>query len=60
MRQAFSLAIDRAALVNVVFNDMNVPTIQAVPADSPFYDADLKVPRARRREGQGAAGRRPG
>ena len=31
-------------LVNVVFNDMNVPTIQAVPADSPFYDADLKVP----------------
>ena len=44
VRQAFSLAIDRAALVNVVFNDMNVPTIQAVPADSPFYDADLKVP----------------
>jgi peptide/nickel transport system substrate-binding protein len=30
--------------VNVVFNDMNVPTIQAVPAGSPFYDADLKVP----------------
>jgi peptide/nickel transport system substrate-binding protein len=44
VRQAFSLAIDRAALVNVVFNDMNVPTIQAVPAGSPFYDADLKVP----------------
>jgi len=44
VRQAFSLAIDRAALVNVVFNDMVVPTIQAVPASSPFYDADLKVP----------------
>jgi peptide/nickel transport system substrate-binding protein len=44
VRQAFSLAIDRAALVNVVFNDMNVPAMQAVPASSPFYDADLKVP----------------
>lgn len=44
VRQAFSLAIDRAALVNVVFNDMNVPTVQSVPAASPFYDADLKVP----------------
>jgi peptide/nickel transport system substrate-binding protein len=44
VRQAFSLSIDRAALVNVVFNDMNMPTIQAVPEDSPFYDADLKVP----------------
>ncbi len=44
VRQAFSLAIDRAALVNVVFNDMNVPTMQAVPTASPFYDADLKVP----------------
>jgi peptide/nickel transport system substrate-binding protein len=44
VRQAFSLSIDRAALVNVVFNDMNVPGMQAVPAASPFYDADLKVP----------------
>jgi peptide/nickel transport system substrate-binding protein len=44
VRQAFSLAIDRAALVNVVFNDMNAPAIQAVSASSPFYDADLKVP----------------
>jgi peptide/nickel transport system substrate-binding protein len=44
VRQAFSLAIDRAALVNVVFNDMVVPTMQAVPASSPFYDPDLKVP----------------
>jgi peptide/nickel transport system substrate-binding protein len=44
VRQAFSLAIDRDALVNVVFNGMYAPTIQAVPASSPFYDADLKVP----------------
>jgi peptide/nickel transport system substrate-binding protein len=44
VRQAFSLAIDRAALVNVVFNDMNVPTMQAVPVASPFYDAALTVP----------------
>jgi peptide/nickel transport system substrate-binding protein len=44
VRQAFSLAIDRAALVNVVFNNMDVPAMQAVPAGSPFYDADLKVP----------------
>jgi len=27
-----------------VFNDMNVPTMQAVPVASPFYDAELKVP----------------
>ena len=39
VRQAFSLAIDRQALVNVVFNGMNVPTMQAVPTSSPFYDA---------------------
>jgi peptide/nickel transport system substrate-binding protein len=44
VRQALDLAIDRAALVNVVFNDMYAPTVQAVPASSPFYDADLKVP----------------
>ncbi len=44
VRQAFSLAIDRAALVNVVFNGMNTPTMQAVPMSSPFYDPKLKVP----------------
>lgn len=44
VRQALSLAIDRAALVKVVFNDMYAPGIQAVPPDSPFYDAALKVP----------------
>jgi peptide/nickel transport system substrate-binding protein len=44
VRQAFDLAIDRAALVNVVFSDMDAPTVQAVPENSPFYDAALKVP----------------
>jgi peptide/nickel transport system substrate-binding protein len=44
VRQAFSLAIDRAALVNVVFNGMNTPAMQAVPNSSPFYDPALKVP----------------
>jgi len=44
VRQAFSLAIDRAALVQVVFNGMYAPAMQAVSASSPFYDADLKVP----------------
>jgi peptide/nickel transport system substrate-binding protein len=44
VRQALDLAIDRRALVNVVFNDMYVPSVQAVPPSSPFYDPDLKVP----------------
>jgi len=44
VRQAFDLAIDRAALVKVVYNDMYAPTVQAVPASSPFYDAALTVP----------------
>jgi peptide/nickel transport system substrate-binding protein len=44
VRQALDLAIDRAALVNVVFNDMYAPTVQAVTASSPYYDANLKVP----------------
>ena len=44
VRQAFSLAIDRNALVQVVFNGMYAPTMQAVPASSPFYDPALTVP----------------
>jgi peptide/nickel transport system substrate-binding protein len=44
VRQALSLAIDRAALVKVVYNDMYAPNMQAVPTSSPFYDASLKVP----------------
>jgi peptide/nickel transport system substrate-binding protein len=44
VRQALSLAIDRATLVKVVFNDMYAPGVQAVPQTSPFYDPALKVP----------------
>jgi peptide/nickel transport system substrate-binding protein len=44
VRQALDLAIDRAALVKVVYNDMYTPTVQAVPSTSPFYDAALPVP----------------
>ncbi|MBN8896711.1 MAG: ABC transporter substrate-binding protein, partial [Rhodospirillales bacterium] len=44
VRQALDLAIDRKALVNVVFADMFAPNVQAVPSSSPFYDANVKVP----------------
>jgi peptide/nickel transport system substrate-binding protein len=44
VRQALDVAIDRAALVNVVFNGLYVPTVQAVPPSSPFFDEALKVP----------------
>ena len=44
VRQALDLAIDRNALVKVVFSDMYAPSVQAVPTSSPFYDAALKVP----------------
>jgi peptide/nickel transport system substrate-binding protein len=44
VRQAFELAIDREALVQVVFNGMNAPTAQANPPGSPYYVQDLKPP----------------
>jgi peptide/nickel transport system substrate-binding protein len=44
VRQALDLAIDRKALVDVVFNGMYTPTVQAVPPTSPFFDAALQVP----------------
>ncbi len=44
VRQAFSLAIDRQALVNVVYNGMFAPSMQAVPKSSPFYDPAVQVP----------------
>jgi peptide/nickel transport system substrate-binding protein len=44
VRQALDLAIDRAALVNVVFNDMYVPGVLPVSPSSPFYDASLTPP----------------
>jgi peptide/nickel transport system substrate-binding protein len=44
VRQALDLAIDRAALIHVVFADMFPPTVQAVPHSSPFYDGATTVP----------------
>jgi peptide/nickel transport system substrate-binding protein len=44
VRQAFDAAIDRAALVNVVFNDLFAPTVQPVSQSSPFYDEALAPP----------------
>lgn len=37
LRQAFDAAIDRQALIDVVFNGMYKPTAQAVPPSSPLY-----------------------
>jgi peptide/nickel transport system substrate-binding protein len=44
VRQAFELALDREALIQVVYNAMYTPTIQANPPSSPFYFQDLKPP----------------
>jgi peptide/nickel transport system substrate-binding protein len=44
VRKAFELAIDRTALVQVVYNGIQTPIAQAVPPASPFYDADVKPP----------------
>ena len=44
VRKAFELAIDRTALVQVVYNGIQTPIAQAVPPASPFYDAALKPP----------------
>jgi len=44
VRQAFELALDRQALIQVVYNGMFTPTVQANPPSSPFYLQDLKPP----------------
>jgi len=44
VRQALDAAIDRAALVSVVFSDMYSPSVQPVSQSSPFYDTGLKPP----------------
>lgn len=44
VRRAFELAIDRTALIGVVFNGMFSPTAQANPSSSPFYDRDIQPP----------------
>ena len=42
VRQAFELSIDRSALIQVVYDGLYTPTVQANPPSSPFYDADIQ------------------
>ncbi len=42
VRQAFDMAIDRDALMQVVYNGMYPPAAQAVPPESPFFDPAVK------------------
>jgi peptide/nickel transport system substrate-binding protein len=44
VRQAFELSIDRAALIQVVYNGMFTPTAQANPPSSPFYVPSIQPP----------------
>ena len=44
VRQAFSWAIDRAVINQVVFENTHPPTVQAFPPSSPYYRKDLVVP----------------
>ena len=44
VRQAFELAIDREALVQVVFNGIHVPAAQANPPGSPYFMKSLTPP----------------
>ena len=44
VRQAFELGLDRAALIQVVYNGMFTPVTQANPPSSPFYFQDMKPP----------------
>ena len=44
VRQALSLAIDRKALIQVVYNGMYTPNAQAVPSNSPFYAPEVPPP----------------
>jgi peptide/nickel transport system substrate-binding protein len=42
VRRAFDMAIDRTALMQVVYNGMFSPTAQSVPPESPFYAPGVK------------------
>jgi peptide/nickel transport system substrate-binding protein len=44
VRRAFELAIDREALVQVVFSGMHAVTDQPVPPSSPFYQPSVTAP----------------
>ena len=45
IRQAFDLAIDRKAIVDVVFNGVHAPNAYPVPPTSPFFDPALPQPK---------------
>jgi peptide/nickel transport system substrate-binding protein len=44
VREAFELAIDRATIVQVVYNGEYTPTVQAIPPASPFANKAAKIP----------------
>ena len=44
VRQAFEAAVDRTALIQVVYEGLYTPTVQANPPSSPFHFADLQPP----------------
>jgi peptide/nickel transport system substrate-binding protein len=44
VRQAFELGLDRTALIQVVYNGLFAPTVQANPASSPYYVQELQPP----------------
>ena len=44
VRQAFELAIDRTAAMQVVFNGLFTPIAQAVPESSPFFIKSIQPP----------------
>jgi peptide/nickel transport system substrate-binding protein len=45
IRQAFDLAIDREAIVNVVFAGVHAPNAQPVPPTSPFFIKSIPLPK---------------
>ncbi|MBV9248733.1 MAG: ABC transporter substrate-binding protein [Acetobacteraceae bacterium] len=44
VRQAFELGLDREALIQVVYNGMFSPTVQANPPSSPYFVKNLTPP----------------
>jgi peptide/nickel transport system substrate-binding protein len=44
VRQAFELSIDRTALIQVVYNGVFTPTVQANPSSSPLYVPGIEPP----------------
>src|SRR6476660_6880718 len=44
VRQAFELGLDREAIIQVVYNGLFAPVVQANPPSSPYYIKELKPP----------------